>query len=604
LAKRVVVLGAGVGGLTAAHELAERGYDVTVYERMNAFGGKARSIPKPNSGIEQRQDLPGEHGFRFFPGFYRHVVDTMQRIPFHKTGNVGQNLVAATLSMLARFDQSPLVALVGFPRSGAEWKAWFKEIGQMISGANGVSLRDNLHFARCLWVMASSCMERVDKEYDWIPYWRFIDAEHRSLAYQQLLGEGLTRSLVAMKAELSSTRTIATVFCQMIYPMLDPTRHDDRLLCAPTDIAWIFPWVSYLMRLGVKYQLGKLVYSFEAYEDAPRLQNITIDARGEKTVLTHGQDFDYAISAIPVDGMTTILSFAAGKAFLAKAPGLAGLTQLETRWMNGIQFYLEEDVPIVNGHILYASTPWALTAISQVQFWKQFELTTSGDGCKRGLLSVDISEWSEPGILIQKPACKCTHEEIATEVWAQLKRSHNVNGQQVLPEQVPEYFMDDCISLEHVDPYAKSQLAGHKNPYGDHVSLEPLFINTVGSHRLRPKADFGFDNFFVASDYVRTYTDLATMEGANEAARRAVNALLERDGSSAPRARVWPLEQPWYVRPWQWLDAWRYSRGKPNLFSSPEMRLQPGDKDRPTEPPRPHPAETVPPDVQAKGTGV
>jgi uncharacterized protein with NAD-binding domain and iron-sulfur cluster len=32
----------------------------------------------------------GEHGFRFFPGFYRHVVDTMQRIPFGK-GNVADN---------------------------------------------------------------------------------------------------------------------------------------------------------------------------------------------------------------------------------------------------------------------------------------------------------------------------------------------------------------------------------------------------------------------------------------------------------------------------------------------------------------------------------
>jgi len=592
VAKRVVVLGAGVGGLTAAHELAERGYEVTVYERMIAYGGKARSIPKPNSGIEQRQDLPGEHGFRFFPGFYRHVIDTMQRIPFHKTENVAGNLVAATQSMLARFDQAPLVGLVGFPRTWAEWKMFF----HMLTESNGVSLTDNLHFLRCLWVMASSSMERVDKEYDWIPYWRFIDAEHRSVAYQQLLGQGLTRSLVAMQAELSSTRTIATVFCQMIYPMLDPTRHDDRLLCAPTDIAWIFPWVSYLMTLGVRYELGKLVYSFEAYPDAPRLRTITVDEKGVKTLLTHGQDFDYAISAIPVDGMTTILSFSAGKEFLARAPGLAGIMQLQTRWMNGVQFYLDHDVPLVNGHVLYVSTPWALTGISQVQFWKQFELTTCGDGRKRCLLSVDISEWSTPGILIKKKACDCTHEEIATEVWAQLKRSHNVNGQKVLPEELPDYFMDDCINLERVDPYATSQLAGYKNPYGKHVNLEPLFINTVGSHRFRPKADFGFDNFFLASDYVRTYTDLATMEGANEAARRAVNALLEHDGSSAPRAKVWRLNQPWYMQPWQAWDSWRFSRGKPNLFSTPEMRRQPGDK---PQPPEPSPS----PSVQAKGTG-
>ncbi len=64
----VAVLGGGVGGLTAAHELADRGFDVTVYERRdaNAFGGKARPMPVPGSGTGGREDLPAEHGFRFF----------------------------------------------------------------------------------------------------------------------------------------------------------------------------------------------------------------------------------------------------------------------------------------------------------------------------------------------------------------------------------------------------------------------------------------------------------------------------------------------------------------------------------------------------------
>ena len=67
------------------------------------------------------------------------------------------------------------------------------------------------------------------------------------------------------------------------------------------------------------------------------------------------------------------------------------------------------------------------------------------------------------------------------------------------------------------------------------------------------------------------------MEAANEAGRRATNALLERDGSTAPRAQVWPLHQPWYVRPFQAWDRWRFRRGKPNFFSSPEMRLSKQD---------------------------
>ena len=49
---------------------------------------------------------------------------------------------------------------------------------------------------------------------------------------------------------------------------------------------------------------------------------------------------------------------------------------------------------------------------------------------------------------------------------------------------------------------------------------------------------------FLASDYVRTFTDLATMEGANEAARRAVNAVLDASGTDSERCEVWRLSEP------------------------------------------------------------
>ncbi|MCA9498968.1 MAG: NAD(P)-binding protein, partial [Nitrospira sp.] len=45
LLKKVIILGGGVGGMSAAHELIERGFEVEVYARQNIPGGKARSIP-------------------------------------------------------------------------------------------------------------------------------------------------------------------------------------------------------------------------------------------------------------------------------------------------------------------------------------------------------------------------------------------------------------------------------------------------------------------------------------------------------------------------------------------------------------------------------
>ena len=73
-------------------------------------------------------------------------------------------------------------------------------------------------------------------------------------------------------------------------------------------------------------------------------------------------------------------------------------------------------------------------------------------------------------------------------------------------------------------------------------------------------------NLCFAADYVRTHTDLASMEGACEAGRRAANAILDREGSAAARAEIWPLEEPPQFEPWKQLDADLYRRGRPHLF--------------------------------------
>ena len=98
------MLGGGVAGMSAAHELIERGFRVAVFEKQPELcGGKARSIPVPVGGLSgscpdvagEKGYLPGEHGFRFFPRFYKHVTDTMSRIPFGD-GHVIDNLVDTT----------------------------------------------------------------------------------------------------------------------------------------------------------------------------------------------------------------------------------------------------------------------------------------------------------------------------------------------------------------------------------------------------------------------------------------------------------------------------------------------------------------------------
>ena len=79
---QVIILGGGVAGMSAAHELIERGFEVVVLESGDIAGGKARSIPVIHEGEDTsgyqlasgaghslQHRVPGEHGLRLLPGF-------------------------------------------------------------------------------------------------------------------------------------------------------------------------------------------------------------------------------------------------------------------------------------------------------------------------------------------------------------------------------------------------------------------------------------------------------------------------------------------------------------------------------------------------------
>src|SRR5512132_600443 len=179
----VAVLGGGVAGLSAAHELAERGFQVRVYERKAVLGGKARSIPVPGSGVGGLLDLPGEHGFRFFPGFYRHVTDTMSRIPYGAHGNTYDNLVVATRILLARAGRSEITWLARSPRTLEDFGVVLSELLMPL----GVPPDEVAYFVRRLLILATSCPERRLAEYENVRWWDFIAAGRMSRLYQAYL---------------------------------------------------------------------------------------------------------------------------------------------------------------------------------------------------------------------------------------------------------------------------------------------------------------------------------------------------------------------------------------------------------------------------------
>jgi 15-cis-phytoene desaturase len=539
IGKTVIVLGGGVGGLSAAHELVERGFQVRVFERKARFGGKARSLDVPNSAVGGRMALPGEHGYRFFPNFYKHVTDTMKRIPYAgNAAGVYDNIVSGSRTQIARDGKMSVFEVTRYPVTLDDWVA---KLQALVGNADlGIPQDEILFYVGRLLTLLTTCEERRVAEYDKIPWWDFVDAANKSTPYQQYLVRGSTRSLVALKPEEGSARTVGYIGLQLWLGLLKVGEALDRLLNGPTNEVWIDPWTSYLRSKGVEFHDNTLVVGFKM--NGTEIASASIEMDGTVQEVSG----DYYISAMPVEVMAPLLTDEMKRA----APSIANIDKLRTSWMNGIQFYLQHDVPVVNGHTIFIDSPWALTSISQRQFWQSERMAKYGDGRLGGILSVDISDWSTPGILYGRTAMQCTAEEIKNEVWAQVKGHLNVDGAQQLEDaNLMTWFLDPDIEFP--------------NP-SQATNLEPLLINTAGSLAYRPEAFTEIPNFFLASDYVRTFTDLATMEGANEAARRATNAILDREGSTAARAMVWPLEEPEFFAPMREYDLLRFRQGLPH----------------------------------------
>ena len=543
--KKVVILGGGVAGLSAAHELIERGFAVEVYEAKKIPGGKARSIPVPNTGTigpnGPRKPLPGEHGFRFFPRFYKHVVDTMARIPYGHHKTVADNLVDTTRVEMARYGQRPLVFPSRSPRTFADVREILDEFSTIFGPDFGVSPAEMAFFATRVWQIVTSCEERRLAEYEKEDWWEFVGADQRSLAYQKIFGHGITRSLVAAKAHLASTKTIGDIFVQLLFDLAEPGPSSDRVLNAPTNDAWINPWLAYLTQQGVNYHLQAKVLSIDCTNGM--IRGVTIEQDGQ-TFIAQG---DYYIAAVPIERIADLVT---DKMMIAD-PNLGKLKHLSeggVSWMNGIQLYLSEDVPSTHGHTIYIDSPWALTSIAQRQFWPGVDLSQYADGRIKEILSVDISEWDEKG-LNGKTAKQCTREEVKNEVWAQLQKSINIQGRDVLKDEyLDHWFLDPAIYLVEGE--------------GD-TNEEPLLVNLINTWSLRPEAVTQIPNLFLASDYVRTSTDLATMEGANEAARRAVNGIIDATKADVPQCKLWKLHEQEIFEPWRVIDRIRFRQGLP-----------------------------------------
>jgi uncharacterized protein with NAD-binding domain and iron-sulfur cluster len=539
----VIVIGGGVAGMSAAHELIERGFQVDIYEMRPAWGGKARSQPVPGTGTRGRKDLPGEHGFRFYPRFYRHVIDTMARIPLPAGGFVADRLRATTETAIALVDDATWFR---FHRKRLQRPYEILETLELFFQELDFDQVDVALFAAKILQFATTCEARRAAQLEYISWWDFLEAERYSPSFQRQL-RAIPRTMVAMDPRHGSARSLGIVSMQLLADFGFTGVSNDRTLGGPSSELWFDPWVSYLRERGARLHDDTPVASLEL--EGTSIARITL--RGGATATA-----DYYVLAVPLDAAQALISPEMGAVDPALERLRTGDVDSILSWMVGIQYFLLEDVPLIRGHMFYPDSPWGLTTISQPQFWRDLGVfrRVYGDGEVGGLISVDVSDWDAPGAFNGKSAKLCSKAEVATEVWEQLKAALNtgIAGEEVL--------RDDMLHSWHLDDDLDYSAGAPP------INSSRLLVHPPGSWDLRPEPASVIDNLVLASDYVRTTTNLASMEGANEAARAAVNTILARAGSQAPRVELWPLRESESFEWWKRLDDRLFCAGRAHLF--------------------------------------
>ncbi|EDM74452.1 hypothetical protein PPSIR1_10470 [Plesiocystis pacifica SIR-1] len=530
----------------------------------------------------QSVTLPGEHGYRYFPSFYRHVFDTMGRTPLYDSDGmlsartVYDNLESSLSVTVARKHHDPILFSMVPPTNIQEMRESL--IATLAStGATGLDLLlISLRMLRYL----STCSARREALYENVSLLDFLQARHPdrpgpdvvySPSFLDYL-ETAPRILAAIDPATGDARTNANIAVQLMQP--DNGTRINGTLNGPTSTAWFDPWVEHLDALRVRFLGGKLTQmtvvdgklhvelELEANPkvDPERFEPVTETSPCGETVITHYIDHaDYIVTAfdaataerlsaeLPDVGVPEKLRGYA-EARVPPPPEWSGKVEVpEQGWrrfqtMSGIQYFFRETVDIATGHVYFSDSDWGLSSISEQQFWAaEPNLNTNGYA---SLISVDIGDFETPSAHLGKPARECTAEEIAKETWRQILEVIDPAPQLQLP--VPTwYHLDDNLAFAgdageglfqgNATPL-QVPLAGdwHRRPGGD--PFDPVAVD--GPADSPPDLPQGvwqspmggyyvhWDRLLYAGTWKKTFTRITTMEAANESGRHVVNAIL------------------------------------------------------------------------------
>ena len=509
----IAIFGGGISGLTAAHILVLRGFDVTIYEAEHIIGGMARSMR------ESPSDVPTEHSWRGYAPFYRNLHHIVKQIPLPQTKDKS---VADNLSDPINFH---LLGSTGRGRSrtvSATMKDWI--VLGYILGKHLFSDKRNKDKNYVTKIIPIFKKYASPQGYKWLIHF--------------LMGPGW-----GMDKDTASIGHYLRFLDFSIFQSGKQTKW--QVMSRPTQEAWFDPWKIFLLQKGVRLNVCTRLEQINSKDNI--ITSCVVQETNGAQYLVKANEYLFCLNPFNLEEILRQSHIPSLYSLQAKANNLSAYEmiafaiplQRKINWGDPNPAYILEDGSL------------------NITFYPQDQIWRNGINLGKGVKSL----WSGTCIVTRRPTDLYPNKTGIELSLCELRR-------EIIHEFLSSEELQSLITQYNNTPLTQQDLQDliiwyEWNPQQGLLAPKyKKYANNIYNQFNRMPQITSLSNGFISGAHTQTSIDIWSMEGAVESGILASNQIMNKyDLSSAPLYTHKRIKTPLHS-----IDNFLYTLRLPHVF--------------------------------------